>query len=335
MLARLSSSRHAARRRLLAAPLLLALAGVLAAPLATAQTAPWPTRPVRVIVPFAPAGPPDVVARLVSPKLAELLGQSVVIENRSGAGGSIGTVAAAKSAADGYTVLITSSAFAVNANFPESGYSGDKDFIPITVIAAQPNVIVVHPSVPAKTLPEFLAYAKDRKIAFATPGSGTTPHLTGENLFNVEGKLGLPAAHFRGANPAVAAVMGNEPPVASVALAAPIQNIKAGKLHALAVSSAKRQPLLPDVPTLVELGHPSMVDYTWVGVFLPAGTPAAVVARLDDALQRALKDPDIRQRIQAAGFEIMAEPPARTAEYVKSEVARWGSLVRKIGIKPD
>jgi tripartite-type tricarboxylate transporter receptor subunit TctC len=316
-------------------PLLLAAAGVLATTSSIAQTAPWPTKPIRVIVPFAPAGPPDIIARLVSPKLAELLGQPVLVDNRAGAGGNVGTVMAAKSPADGYTVLIASSAFAVNANFPESGYSGEKDFIPITLIAAQPNVIVVHPSVPVKTLPEFLAYARERKIAFATPGSGTTPHLTGENLFNVEAKLGLPAAHFRGANPAIAAVMGNEPPVASVALSAPIQNIKAGKLHALAVSSAKRQPLLPDVPTLAELGYPSMLDYTWVGVFVPAGTPPAVVARLDDALQRVLKDPDVRQRIQAAAFEIVADPPARTAEYVKSEVVRWGNLVRKIGIKPD
>ena len=330
-----TSPRLAQRRRCLVAPLLLAATGFLATPFSFAQTAPWPTRPVRVIVPFAPGGPPDLIARLISPKLGELLGQTILVENRSGAGGNIGTSTVAKSPADGYTVLLTSSAFAVNTNFPESGYSAEKDFLPVNLIAAQPNVLVVHPSLPVKTLPELLTYARGQKLAFATPGSGTTPHLTGENLFNVEAKLGLPAAHFRGAGPAVAAVMGNEPPVGFAALAAPLQSIKAGKLRALAVSSAKRQSMLPDVPTLAELGYPAMLDYTWVGVFFPVGTPPAVVARLDDALQRVLKDPDIRQRIQAAGFEILADPPTRTADYLKSEVERWGNLVRKIGIKPE
>ena len=330
-----TSLRLAPRGRRLVASLLLAAAGVLATPSTSAQTAQWPTRPVRVIVPFAPGGPPDLIARLISPKLGELLGQAVLVENRSGAGGNIGTLAVAKSPADGYTVLLTSSAFAVNTNFPESGYSAEKDFLPVNLIAAQPNVLLVHPSLPVKTLPELLTYARDHKLAFASPGSGTTPHLTGENLFNVEARLGLPAAHFRGAGPAVAAVMGGEPPVGFAALAAPLQAIKSGRLHALAVSSEKRQPLLPEVPTLAELGYPAMLDYTWVGVFVPTGTPPAVVARLDDAFQRVLKDPDIRQRIQAAAFEILADPPSRAADYVKSEVVRWGNVVRKIGIKPE
>jgi hypothetical protein len=146
-----------------------------------------------MIVPFAPGGPPDAIARLVSNRLGELLGQPIVVENRGGAGGNIGTVAVAKSAPDGYTVLMTSSAFAVNTNFPESGYSAERDFVPVNLVAAQPNVIYVHASVPVKTLAEFMAYAKDRKLAFATPGSGTTPHLTGENLLGVEGRRQRPA----------------------------------------------------------------------------------------------------------------------------------------------
>jgi tripartite-type tricarboxylate transporter receptor subunit TctC len=323
------------QRRRFAASLLLAAAGSWIAPAAFAQAAPWPTKPVRMIVPFAPGGPPDAIARLVSNRLGELLGQPIVVENRGGAGGNIGTVAVAKSAPDGYTVLMTSSAFAVNTNFPESGYSAERDFVPVNLVAAQPNVIYVHASVPVKTLAELMAYAKDRKLAFATPGSGTTPHLTGENLFNVESKLGLPAAHFRGAGPSVAAVLGGEPPVGSAALTAPLQNIKAGKLHALAVSSAKRIPLLPDVPTLAEAGFPDMLDYTWVGLFAPAGTPATIVNRLDAAMQQVLKSPDMKDKIQALAFDIVADPPARTGEYVKSEVVRWGAVIKKTGVKPE
>jgi tripartite-type tricarboxylate transporter receptor subunit TctC len=328
----LNSSRQ---RRRLAASLLLAVAGSWVAPAAFAQATAWPNKPVRMIVPFAPGGPPDAIARLVSTKLGELLGQPVVVENRGGAGGNIGTVAVAKSAPDGYTVLMTSSAFAVNTNFPESGYSAERDFVAVNLVAAQPNVIYVHSSVPVKTLAEFMAYAKERKLAFATPGSGTTPHLTGENLFNVEAKLGLPAVHFRGAGPSVGAVLGGEPPVGSAALTAPLQNIKGGKLHALAVSSAKRHPLLPDVPTLAEAGYADMLDYTWVGLFAPAGTPAAIVTKLDGALQQVLKSPEMKERIQALAFDIVGDPPARTAEYVRTEVVRWGGVIKKTGVKPE
>jgi tripartite-type tricarboxylate transporter receptor subunit TctC len=298
----------------------------LVAPAAFAQAAAWPNKPVRMIVPFAPGGPPDAIARLVSTKLGELLGQPIVVENRGGAGGNIGTVAVAKSAADGYTVLMTSSAFAVNTNFPESGYSAERDFVPVNLVAAQPNVIYVHSSVPVKTLAEFMAYAKDRKLAFATPGSGTTPHLTGENLFNVESKLGLPAAHFRGAGPSVAAVLGGEPPVGSAALTAPLQNIKAGKLHALAVSSAKRHPLLPDVPTLAEAGFPDMLDYTWVGLFAPAGTPAAIVTGSTPRMQQVLKSPEMKDKHPGAGLRHRRRP-AGAHRRVRQD--RGGALGRR------
>ena len=314
---------------------LLAFTAACFASAGFAQPAAWPAKPLHFVIPFAPGGPPDVIARLIGPKLSENLGQPVVVENRAGAGGNIGTAAVAKSAPDGYTVMMTSSAYAVNVSFPDAAYSAERDFIAVTVVAAQPNVIFVHPSVPAKTLAEFFTYAKDRKLAFASPGSGTTPHLTGENLFNIAMKLGLPAIHFRGAGPAAAAVVAGEPPVGSMAMTAPLPFIKAGRLRALAVSSAKRIAALPEVPTLAESGYPDMLDYTWVGVFLPSGTPAAVVQKLYDAVRRALQSPEVKERLEALAFDAIAEPPARTAEYVKAEITKWGQVVRATGAKPD
>ena len=309
-------------------------AAVCLAGVSFAQPANWPVKPLRIVVPYAPGGPPDVVIRLISPKLTEILGQPIVVENRAGAGGNIGTVAVAKSPPDGYTALVTSSGFVVNINFPDAGYS-ERDFAAVTVVAAQPNVIVVHPNVPANTLAEFVAYAKGEKLAFSSPGSGTTPHLTGENVFNIVGRLGLPAAHFRGAGPAAAAVVSGQPPVGSFALTAPLPFIKSGRLRALAVSSAQRIAALPQVPTLAESGYPNIVDYTWVGIFLPAGTPAPIVQKLYEAVQRVLQNPEVKERLAALAFDLIAEPPARTTEFVKTEIAKWGAVVRETGAKPD
>ena len=248
-------------------PVLALMAASLATPL-KAQTA-WPDKPLRIVVPFVPGGPPDTVSRLILPKLSELLGQPIIVDNRGGAGGNIGSQIVAKAAPDGNTILITSAAFAVNTNFPESGYNAERDFIPVTIVANQPNVIVSHPSLPVRTIPELLAAARATPMAFATPGSGTTPHLTAENLFNLTAKLNMTPIHYRGAGQAVGAVVAGEPKVGCLAMTAPMQNIKSGKLNALAVTSAKRLAVLPDVPTLVELGYPDMLDYTWVGAFCP------------------------------------------------------------------
>jgi len=300
------------------------------------QAQSWPAKPIQLIVPFAPAGPADIAARLVSQKLTELLGQKIIIENRGGAGGNIGAGVVAKSAPDGYTVLLTTSAFAVNVSlFENPGYDAEKDFSPVAMVASQPNLIFVNANVAAKTLPEFIASVKTSKLAFASPGSGTTPHLTGENVLRVLAKLDITPVHFRGAGPAVAAVVSGEPPVGCGAISGPLPQIKAGKLRALAVSSAKRVPSLPDVPTLAEAGFPGVEDYTWIGIFLPAGTPVAVVQKLNDAVNRAIESADLRQRLAAQAFDPAGGSPQKFAEYVKAEIAKWGKVVRETGAKPD
>jgi len=312
-------------------PFLALAAASLAMPL-KAQS--WPDKPLRIIVPFVPGGPPDAISRLIQARLTEILGQPIVVDNRGGAGGSIGTKAVAKSAPDGNTILITSSAFVVNTSLPDAGYDAEKDFIPVTIAASQPNVIVSHPSLPVNTLPELIAMAKTTPMAFATPGQGTTPHLTAENLFNITAKLKMTAIHYRGAGQAVGALVAGEPKVGCAAMTAPLQNIKAGKLKALAVSSAKRLSILPDVPTLSELGFADMLDYTWVGAFLPTGTPAAIQNKWYEALTKALSAPDMQEKIKAMAFESIAESPAKTGEYVRSEIQRWAKVSKHLGMIP-
>jgi tripartite-type tricarboxylate transporter receptor subunit TctC len=295
----------------------------------------WPSKPIRLIVPFAPAGPADIIARLVGQKLNEYLGQQIIVDNRAGAGGNIGAAAVAKSPPDGYTLLVTTSALAVNVSlYSNPGYA-ERDFIPTAVVASQPNMIFVNASVPARNLAELFSLAKASKLAYASPGSGTTPHLTAENLFKVLGKLDITPIHFRGAGQAVVAVVSGEPPVGSMAISGPLPQIKAGRLRALAVSSAKRIVALPDVPTFAEAGFPGVEDYTWIGVFVPTGTPSPVVQKLNDAINRAIRSPDFRERLDASAFDPLGGSQQQFADYVKAEIVKWGKVVRATGAKPD
>jgi tripartite-type tricarboxylate transporter receptor subunit TctC len=302
---------------------------------ANAQT--YPTKPIKFVIAFAPAGPADIIGRLTSQKLSEILGQQVIVENRGGAGGNLGAGIVAKAPADGYTFLVSTSAFAVNVTLsPKSGYDAEKDFIPVGVIARQANLIFVNPSVQANTLSELIALAKTNKFSFASPGSGTTPHLTAENLFNLgANKLDMTAIHYRGAGPAITAVVGGEVLVGSGAVSTPLPFVKQGRLKPIAVSSAKRVASLPDVPTIAESGFPSFADDTWIGLFAPVGTPAPIVQKLNDAINQMLATADVKERLAAMAFEPVGGTPAQFGSYVKTEIVKWGKVVRDGNIKPD
>ena len=297
---------------------------------------PYPSKPVRVLVAFPPGGPVDIIARLIGPKLGEALGQPVVVENKTGASGNIATTEVARSAPDGYTLLTHSSAYAVNPSlYANAGYDPNKDLVPVSIVASQANIILVNAAFPANTLDELRQKMLAGKLAFGSPGSGTTPHLTAQNLFHVRWKADVTHIPFKGAGPMIPAVLGGEPPIGCMAGSAPMANIKAGKLRALAVSSGKRLAQLPDVPTLTELGYTGMEDYTWVGVFAPAGTPADVVQKLNDAILRIANDAEMKKRLDAVAFDVTAAPLRETSDYLKSEVAKWARVVRETGAKVD
>jgi tripartite-type tricarboxylate transporter receptor subunit TctC len=304
--------------------------GLLLLVAGTAFAQPYPSKPIRIAVAFPPGGPVDIIARLLGPKLSEILGQQVVIENKVGASGNLATTEVAKSAPDGYTLLTHSSAYAVNPSlFKNAGYDPNKDLIPVAVVAQQANIILVNASFPANSLEDLRKAAMSSKLAFASPGAGTTPHLTAVNLFHVRWKADITHVPFKGAGPAVAGLLSGEPPIGCMAGSGPMSNIKAGKFRPLAVSSAKRLPQMPDVPTLNELGYTGMEDYTWVGIFAPAGTPREIVQKLNDAVLKAVQAPEMRERLDGLAFEATAAPLKETADYVRAEVEKWGRVVRE------
>ncbi len=312
----------------------VALLALAASSLAAAQD--YPTKPLHMQVAFPPGGPTDIMARLLSQQMSEALGQPVVVENRVGASGNLATREVAKADPDGYTLLIHSSAYAVNPTlFSNAGYDPAKDLTAVAVMAQQANIIVVNASFPAKTLQELKSAMQKGKLAFASPGTGTTPHLTAENLFHVHWKADATHVPFKGAGPAVTGVLSGNPPIGCMAGSGPMSNIKSGKLRALAVSAAKRLEQRPDVPTLDELGYPGMEDYTWVGLFVPAATPRAIAEKLNAAVLKAVKNPQMKQRLDALAFEVTAAPLDETQRYVQSEVAKWAKVVKATGAKVD
>ena len=314
------------------------LAALLAAPLWAAAQASYPSRPIVMVVPQAAGGTNDIVGRLVSQKLGEVLGGSTVVENRPGAGGNIGTQYVAKAEKDGYTLLMTiSSSQAINpALFKNPGFDPVKDFKPVGLIGAVPNVLLAHPAFPAKTVPELLALAKAQpgQLQYASAGNGTLNHLLGEMLNQMAG-VQLQHVPYKGVAPALNDVLGGQLPLLFGSLPSTLQYIKSGKLRALAVSSAARSPLLPDVPSLGEF-VPGYNGTLWIALFAPRGLPPAVMSRLREGMQQAMADKDMRAQLQAQGVELAGTPerqvtPDELAAVLKQDIAKWAQIVKTSG----
>ena len=316
---------------------LAVLAGSLSIAPATAQTA-YPSRPVTLVVPQAAGGTNDIVGRLVGQKLGEVMNAAVVVDNRPGAGGNIGTQLVAKAPKDGHTLLMTiSSSQAINpALYKNPGFDPVKDFRPVGLIGAVPNVLLVNPAFPARTLGEFLTAtrSKDARYQYASAGNGTLNHLLGEMLNEMAG-IRLQHVPYKGVAPAINDVLGNQLPIVFASLPSALPHIRSGKLRALAVSGAKRSPVLPDVPAIAE-AVPGYDGTLWIGLFAPAGLPAAVQTTLQDATRQALAAPDLREKLAQQGVEI-AEPtsPEQFSTLLRNDLAKWARIVASSGAAVD
>ena len=313
----------------------LAAAGI-ASPNSWAQNPGWPNKPVKLMVAFAPGGPADIIARFLSQRLGDRLKQSVVVENRVGAGGNLAAQAVARAEPDGYTLLVTTSAFAVNpALSRKAGYDPVKEFSTVNILAGTPNLIVASPDLPVKNLQDVFKLAKTQSLSFGTAGGGTTPHLCAAYLFKSLAKVNIVHVPYTGAGPALTAVMGNHIPLASVALPAAVALVKAEKIRPLAVTSAQRVSTTPDVPTVAELGFPGFNFATWVGVFAPANTPADIIARVNSELNLILFIPEFQQQLTQAGFSPMGGSLDKSADYLRAELAKYAKVVREAGITAE
>ena len=297
----------------------------------------YPTKSIRLVVPFAPGGSNDIMARLIGQKFSEMLGQQVVIDNRAGASGIIGTDIAAKAPADGYTLLMMSLTFAVNPSlFRKLPYDTEKDLVPVTLLATAPLMLVVHPSVPAKSVQEFIAYARTNpaKLNFGSGGLGTTPHLAGEML-KMMAKLQMTHVPYKGGGPALADLMGGQIQLMLENIPSTLPLAKSGKLRALAVSGLKRSPLVPDLPTLDEAGLKGYEIVGWNGLFAPAGTQSNIIAHLHGQTVRLLAQPDVKERLATLGAEGVGNTPDQFRGFVKAEITKWARVVKEAGLKVE
>lgn len=299
------------------------------------RAADYPTHPVKVIVPFAPAGPTDVFARLVAQKLSQNLGQQFYIENQGGAGGNLGMGAAARAAPDGYTLVFVSTSFIVNPSlYAKVPYDPHDDFAPVTLAAVSPNILTVHPSIPATTVAELIAFLKANpgKYGFASSGIGTTPHLAGELFKRAEG-LDLVHVPFNGSGPAIQSTLGGHTPMAFTVLTPAVPQVREGKLRGLAVTTAKRTSALPDVPTLAEAGLPNQESDTMQGILAPAGTPKPILELLQREVVKAMDEPDMKAKMAELGFEAVGTTSEEFRSRIAAEIPKWAQVIKAAEIK--
>jgi len=322
--------------RLLAASAIVACTAV-AAPAVYAQ-AVYPTKPIRIVVPFPAGGTTDILARAVGQKLTETNGQPVLIDNRPGAGGNIGAELVAKSPPDGYTLLMgTVGTHAINPSlYAKMPYDHQKDFAPVILVAGVPNVLVINPSVPANSVQELIAYGKANpgKLNFASSGSGTSIHLAGE-LFKTMSGVQMTHIPYKGSAPAIADLLGGQVQIMFDNLPSALPQIKAGKLKALAVTSAQRATALPDVPTIAEAGLPGFEASSWFGLLAPAGTPKEVIVKLNTEVAKWLASPEAREKLAAQGAIAAGKTPEDFTQHIVAETAKWQKVVKESGAKVD
>jgi tripartite-type tricarboxylate transporter receptor subunit TctC len=305
---------------------------------APAQTADgWPNKPLRFILPFPPGGGTDILGRLIADRMTAGLGQPVVTENRGGAGGNVGAEAAARSAPDGYTIVLVAPSLAISPSlYSKLNYDPVKDFAPVSLVATVPNVMVTHPSVPADTLAEFIRFAKTKPggMNFGSGGSGTSNHLAGE-LFNIVAGVKLVHVPYKGVNLAMNDVLSGQIHLVVIGVPAAAPHIKAGKLRALALVAPQRASALPEVPTVAEAGLPNFEVTTWYGILAPAGTPKPIVTRLNAELVKIMHAPEMKDRLATMATDPVTSTPEEFADYIKREIVKWAEVVRQAGLKAD
>ena len=314
-----------------------AVAGMLALFAAAAAAQDWPARPVRMVVPYPPGGGTDVVARIVNEKLSPELGQPIVVDNKGGAGGSVGTEIAAKAPADGYTVLMTLSSHTINPKlYTKLAYDVERDFIPVSLAAMIPQILVAHPSVPATNVQELIALlrASPGKFNYASVGVGSPGHIAGE-LFKLKTGVQMTHVPYKGGGPAVADTIGGQVQLLFVSMPAVWQHVKGGRVRALGVTSGKRSVGATEVPTIVEQGVPDFVVDSWYGLLVPAKTPAPVVAKLNAAMVKVLQMPEVRDKLLAQGAEAASSTPADFEALIRDELKKWEYVIREAKITPE
>ena len=312
--------------------LLILLVGLAQAALAQ----PYPSHPIRIVAPFPAGGGYDFLSRLIAPELSKTFGQPVIVENRAGANGNIGTDAVAKSAPDGYTLLMGgNSPLALNVALYPLPYDPLRDFAPISRVATQPNLLAAHPSVPVKSLAELIEYARANpgKVTYGSAGNGSPQHLAAELLKRMAG-IDLVHVPYKGAAPNAQALLAGEIAIAFNIILLPLPHVQSGRLTGLALASARRSPLAPDIATMTELGYPIDID-TWYGLVAPAGTPGDIISRLNAEVVRILGLPELKERTKSQGIELGASTPEEFAAFLRADIARWGKAIRETGIKMD